>query len=152
MRKLKAMILFAAVVSVSILASCGGGDDPAGPTDQELTVEALSGTWSLDATESSFANTGLDGSGTTVTVSATGISISGGLASYVSNVSFTVDENGALTSGGATIASTEIELDGNVSVSIYPALDTITVLFSTKEKAARVAGIGTFKLIFKKAS
>ncbi|RED93415.1 hypothetical protein [Marinoscillum furvescens] len=152
MRKIQNLFLFALVISTALFTACGesGGDDP--KSEKELTLEALAGTWTLDGSASQFANTGLDGSGTTVVISETGFTIDGGLKEYVSQGSFSVTEEGTLSAGAVTIASTSIELDGDVSVSLNAAKTQITVSFNTKQSEGRVNGIGAFVLVFVKAS
>lgn len=152
MRRIQNLFLFALALSLTTLISCGesGGDDP--KSEKELTLEALAGTWTLDGSASQFANTGLDGSGTTVVITETGFSIDGSLKEYVSQGSFTVTEEGTLSAGGVTIASSSIELDGDVSVSLNAAKTQLTVSFNTKQASGRVNGIGAFVLVFVKAS
>ncbi len=150
MRNLKLMMLFAAVIAVSVMSSCGdgGGDDP--KSDKELVEEALTGSWTLNTSESDFANL-TETPTATVTVSSAGVSITDGtLSDYVSQISYSVSEAGVMVPSGATLGSNEITLDGDVSVSINDALDKITVSFATQ--AARVSGVGTFKLVFDKTS
>lgn len=150
MRNLKLLFLFAAIVAVGVVSSCGdsGGDTP--KSDQELTIEALSGSWTLNTGSSTFGNL-TDTPTATVSVSSTGVSITDGtLSDYVSSISFTVSDAGALTGASATLASNEITLSGDVTASINDALDKITVSFSTE--AARMAGTGSFVLVFDKAS
>ncbi len=143
-------ILSLAFMMVAILGVIACKSDDAEPTDQELTEEALSGTWTLNTSSSEFANL-VESPDATVTVSATGISITGGLAAYVSSISFTVSETGSLSGANAVIASSEIEITGDVTATINDSLDMITVSFATSP-TARVAGTGTFKLVFDKAS
>lgn len=153
MHKLKTLILFTAVVAVGTLYSCGGGDSNDDPkTEKELTIEALSGTWNLDASSSQFANTGIDGSGISVTISQTGFTLTGNITDYVSEGTFTIAEDGTLANPAVTIASSEVELDGTVSISLNSAKDSITVSFATKAADARISGLGAFVLVFKKAS
>lgn len=150
MRNLKFMFLFAAIVAVSVVSSCGGGDGDDPKSDKEITVEALTGDWTLNTGSSTFGNL-TDTPTATVSVSSAGINITGGtLSEYVSGVSFTVSDAGTLTGASATLASSEITLDGDVTASINDALDKITVSFSTA--AARTAGTGSFTLVFDKAS
>jgi hypothetical protein len=152
MRNLKAMFLFAAIVAVSIVSSCGGGngDDP--KSDQELTVEALTGDWSLNASESQFGDNVTDDLTATVSISSTMVSITGGtLAEYVSDVSFSVQDNGTLLGNTASITKSDLSLvASSVTVGINDALTKITVSFSTE--AARVAGTGSWTLVFDKAA
>ena len=152
MHKIKTLILFAAVVSVGILSSCGGdgGDDP--KSDQELTLEALEGTWNLDAASSQFGN-GLDGDAVaSVTISSTGFTLGGDIAGYVDSGSFTVAEDGTLSSPSVNITSQELALDGDVSISLNSAKTQITVSFETVPSEGRVSGTGSFVLVFVKAS
>lgn len=152
MKLLKNLTLFALVLSIGALWSCNpdDGDDP--QTPQELTLEALQGTWNLDASTSQLANTGIDGSGISVTITSTGFTLSGDLTSYLDKVSYSVNEDGELESPSVNITSSDIELDGDVSVSLNGAMDTLTVSFSTKLAEGRVDGLGDFKLVFVKAS
>ncbi len=143
-------ILSLAFMMVAFLGVISCKSDDAEPTDQELTEEALSGTWTLNTSSSDFANL-VETPDATVTVTATGITITGGLAAYVSNISYSVSETGSLTGADATIASSEIEISGDVTATINDSLDMITVSFATSP-TARVAGTGTFKLVFDKAS
>ncbi|REE00141.1 hypothetical protein [Marinoscillum furvescens] len=131
-------------------ASCGSSsDDP--KTAQELTIEALQGTWTLDASQSVFANTGLDGSDLTVNISETGFTLSGSITSYVSGGTYTVSEAGALADLAVALESADLELSGNPSIQINDALTQITVAFSTKQADSRVAGLGEFKFVFVKS-
>ncbi|MEQ8472609.1 MAG: hypothetical protein RIC35_15565 [Marinoscillum sp.] len=152
MKIFKSLSLLALVTLVSITISCGPGDDD-GPTDKEVLVEALTGSWTLDASNSQFANTELDGSGIGVTFSETGFSLSGGITTYVSGGTYTVTDAGAITDVAVNIAaSNDLELKGTPSFTINGAKDTITIVFSTQEASGRVSGLGDYKLVFNKAS
>jgi hypothetical protein len=151
MRNLKSMFLFAAIVAVSVFSSCGPDDNGETKTDKEITAEALVGSWSLNVSESQFGDNITDDLTATVTVSETNVDITAGtLMDYVSSVSFAIQDNGTLLGVMATIEKEDIELDGDVTVSINDALTKITVSFSTA--AARVAGTGSWTLVFDKAS
>ncbi|MEQ9302810.1 MAG: hypothetical protein RJQ14_02760 [Marinoscillum sp.] len=151
MNKFKSLFLLALVALVSITISCGEKDNPE-PTEKEVLLEALAGTWTLDASASQFANTELDGSGISVTFTETGFSLTGDITAYVSGGSYTVTEAGAISDVSVSIpASTNLEISGSPSFSVNGAKSTITIVFSTKEADGRVSGLGDYKLVFNKA-
>jgi len=140
-----------ALVSLVVFASCGPDDTKKDEdTPQELTIAALTGNWTLNASSSLFGNLP-EAPSASVTVSSAGVSITGDLADYVTAVSFTVAEDGSLTGANATVAGSDIKLvAGSASASINAALNQVTVEFETE--AARIAGTGDFKLVFDKAA
>ncbi|MEQ8472851.1 MAG: hypothetical protein RIC35_16785 [Marinoscillum sp.] len=151
MKMIKMMILFAAVLSVGVLSSCGGGDGDDPKSDKEILLEALVGTWNIDASASQFANTELDGSGISATFSETGFQVTG-LADYCTGGSYTVSDAGAITSVDVNGLPAELTLDGTPTATVNSAKTTITIVFSTQEAGGRTNGLGDWKLVFNKAS
>lgn len=153
MKSLRQLLLLSMVAAICVITSCGkdGGSDDV-KTEKELVIEALAGTWNLDAGASMFANTGLDGSGISVTFTETGFSLTGDIVTYVSGGSYTVSEEGTLSDVSVDIAAEGLELSGDATVTINDAKDQITVTFSTQESESRVSGLGDFKFVFNKAS
>jgi len=150
MKHVKNSFFAFALVSLVLVFSCGTDKDEETETPKDVTIAALTGDWTLNTSESDFANL-TETPTATVTVSSAGISITDGtLGDYVSQISYSVSDEGALVPSGATLASSEITLDGDVTVGINDGLDKITVSFTTQ--AARVSGVGSFKLVFDKAS
>jgi hypothetical protein len=152
MKYLNNLKIVAAFAVLLAFISCGGDDsnpDPQ-PTAKELTIEALAGTWTLDAAASELANTGLDGAGVSVTFTEVGFTMTGGITAYASGGTYVIDEAGSITAPVVTITSTEIMLDGTPTVVLNGTKDQITISFTTSEAAGRVDGIGTFRLVFNK--
>lgn len=152
MKILRNLTLFSLLAAFVTLYSCGedGGTDV--KSDQELTIEALSGTWNVNSSSSQFG-TGLpDDAITSVTITSTGFSLVGDITQVVDGGSFTVSEEGALTSPSVNITSADVEVDGDVTVSLNAAKTKLTVSFTTVAKDARVSGTGSFVIVLDKAS
>jgi len=148
LRNLTLLSLLAAFVT---LYSCGESE-PDVKSDQELTIEALSGTWNVN-TGSTQLGTGLaDDAITSVTITSTGFSLEGDITAVVDGGSFTVAESGALENGSVNITSADLALDGDVTVSLNSAKTQLTVSFTTVVKDARVSGSGSFSIVMTKAS
>lgn len=151
MKTFKNLLILAFLTASMVFISCGkdgGGDDE--PTQRELILEALSGSWAIDGSASNFANTGLDGSTTEATFSATGFTLTGGVADYSSGGSYVISETGTFTEVDVTVVSSDLQLEaGTASVSINAALNQVTVSFTTSEASTgRVGGLGSFNLLF----
>lgn len=148
MKNLKKQPLFvAAFALIFVLVSCGG-DDGNSPTETEkdIVLSALKGTWTINSS-SSFGNTGLDGSGSSVTFTETGFSFSGSVTDYVSGGSYTVNEDGSFTDVAVVIVSEAITLNGDPVLSMNSDKTQITITFSTVEAEGRVSGLGDYLVV-----
>ncbi len=145
--------LLLAVVSVSILASCGGdGTDEPTETQKDKIVAALTGTWTINVASSNVTNvTGspsLDG--LAVSFNATGFSLSGSIAEYVNGGAYTISDEGVFTVGGANaVGDRSATL---TSVAINADLTQVTVVIEVTEANGRVGGLGTYTLVFTKSA
>ncbi len=151
MKILRNLTLFSLLAAFVTLYSCGedGGTDV--KSDQELTIEALSGTWNVNGSSSQFGNLP-DDALSSVTITSTGFSLSGDITSVVDGGTFTVSEEGTLTNPSVNITSADVEVDGDVTVSLNAAKTKLTVSFTTVAKDARVSGTGSFVIVLDKAS
>lgn len=148
--KTKQLLLFAAMVMMLATISCNKDGKDDGETDKEITISALKGTWALDIATSFFGNTGIDASDLTVTFAETGYSFTGEITTYVSGGTYTVADDGSISEVTVDMVPSNIELDGTAQVSLNDAMDEIQVVFSVKEKTARINGLGDYQLVFKK--
>ncbi|MEQ9302425.1 MAG: hypothetical protein RJQ14_00805 [Marinoscillum sp.] len=149
MKNLKKQPLFvAAFALIFVLVSCGG-DDGNSPTETEkdIVLSALKGTWAINSSSSSFGNTGLDGSGSSVTFTETGFSFTGPVTDYVSGGSYTVIEDGSFTDLEVVIVSEAITLNGDPVLTMNNDKTQITITFSTVEAEGRVSGLGDYLVV-----
>lgn len=152
MKHLKNLVLLNILAVVGVLISCGDGGGSDEPSDKEVTLEALKGSWSLD-TSSDLLDSGVDPSAVSVTVTSTGFTLTG-LESYVTGGSFTVAEDGSLTDGSVSVnESGDLSLvDGTSSIQMN-SNSKITVMFeTTAADDGRISGVGVWTLVFVKAS
>ena len=148
LRNLTLLSLLAAFVT---LYSCGGGGEDE-PTEQEITLEALKGTWNVNVSRTSFGTGLADDAITSVTITSSGFTLEGDITQVVNGGSFTVSEDGTLSNPSVNITSADLALDGDVNVSLNSTKTELTILFSTVVKDARVSGTGSFVIVLDKAS
>ncbi|MFY0606930.1 MAG: hypothetical protein JXR10_09450 [Cyclobacteriaceae bacterium] len=157
MKMIKNAFMLLAVVSVSILASCGGdggGDGGPDETAKEIITNALtSGSWSIDVTGTDVQ--GVTGSpdastfGITFSASTEGANytLSGAVADYILGGSFAISEEGIISSEVANVANADLSATVS-SISINPDNTRVTIVINVTEANARIGGIGTYTLVF----
>lgn len=147
----------AALVTVGILMSCGGGDDGPSATAGQTLLRAIDGTWPVNVASSDVAEVEgtPDLTGLTVTVTPSSdetgatFSFSGGsnfTGSYFTGGSFTVSDLGAIGSP-ALDAANGSSLDVSSTVIVATAT-TVTITAQVEAEALRSAGVGTWSLVF----
>lgn len=152
MKIFKSLFLIALVALVSVTISCGDGGGDDGPTDREVTLEALEGDWSLDSS-SDLNNSGIDPTTVSVSITSSSFTVTG-LETYVKGGTFTVAEDGSLTDAVVNVDSSgDLALkDGTSSIEMN-STSKITVEFETEADGdGRVSGVGVWTLVFVKAS
>lgn len=129
------------------LFSCGSDNND--PTKREMVVQALQGNWGINDASSVYGSD-VDGSGSGATFTETTFSLSGAVASYASGGSYTITEEGTFSDVTITLVPDNIALSGNPGITINNDLNTITVSFETVEAGGRLAGLGSWSLVFDK--
>ena len=143
-KHLQHTLTFFITVLVALTISCGGDDAPSEPTAQELALEQLSATWSLNG--GSIRLDGLD-----VSANYPGFSLS-----YSAN-SYTTQNGGDLFSASGTwswVGDSDrlILLDDGKQVSISTLTDTDLVFsFQLSSSGGEAAGLpGSYEIALKK--
>lgn len=152
MKKTRNVLMLAALVSISILVSCGGGGGGPGKTDGEKLIEALvNGDWVIDASSTSVSSvTGtfdvnsfgivFTASGSTVTYA-----LDGDVETYLTGGTFTVSDEADIESPTVNTASSE--LTANVT-SLNATEAEVEIVVSVTESNARETGIGIYTLVY----
>ncbi|MEQ9229981.1 MAG: hypothetical protein RIF46_04815 [Cyclobacteriaceae bacterium] len=155
MKRTRNVLMLAALVTLSIFMSCGGGGGGPSKTDGELLVEALiSNTWTVNTSSTSVDNVNgtFDESAFSVTFSGTTSAMNyalsgGGLSDYVSGGTFTVDDDANI--GSPTVNVVGSVRTGSVTSLIVNSTQTsVRIVLEVDENEARLTGIGTYTLVF----
>ncbi len=149
MKRTRNVLMLAALVTLSIFMSCGGGGGGSTPTLQKQIIDALNGqTVALDIANSTFGTATVTSGTVTVNASETGsVTIDTGddLASYVESGSFTVSSSGSITGTSVTAASGSGLAFSGFGATVDEDISVLTITFSSGE-ASRSAGLGSWSL------
>ncbi len=156
MKRTRNVLMLAALVTLSIFMSCGGGGGGSTPTLQKQIIDALNGqTVALDIANSTFGTATVTSGTVTVNASETGsvtidtgsVTIDTGddLASYVESGSFTVSSSGSITGTSVTAASGSGLAFSGFGATVDEDISVLTITFNSGE-ASRSAGLGSWSL------